>query len=183
MNTRVVKTGLLVLVAILLLAGLGIWFSENHRQRETESETKEADEVKSTNKDIADPLAQVSLGLYIIKTTVSIHAEGTCTDNLSESDDPSLRQLARVQARHCDGYQMAIEDTQELAKQAIINGQPPDTAYLFFTGETEDDWMGLFTSLKRCQKVENIFRETDVPTRSCRDWKKTVWYQMPSPKA
>ena len=183
MNTRVVKTGLLVFAAILLLAGVGKRFSENYHQRETESETKEAAEVKSTNKDIADPLAQVSLGLYIIKTTVSIHAEGACLDYLSESGDPSLRQLDRVQAKHCDGYRMAIEDTQELAKQAIINGQPPDTAYLFFTGETEDDWMGLFTSLKRCQKVENIFRETELPTRSCRDWKKTVWYQMSPPKA
>ena len=182
MITRVAKTGLLVLVVILLLAGVGKWSSENYLQPETESETKGADEVKSTNNDITDPLAQVSLGLYIIKTTVSIHAEGACLDNLSESDDPSLRQLARVQAKHCDGYRMAIEDTQELAKQAIMNGQPPDTAYLFFTGETEGDWMGLFTSLKRCQKVENIFRETDVPTRSCRDWKKTAWYQMSSPK-
>lgn len=108
--------------------------------------------------------------------------------------DQSLEKMANRHKALCDAYKVARSEMQVIAEWAKKFKKAPSEAFLFYIWDSPDesegcsgslvsfatepceDIVGLFTSIEKCNEVEDKVRVADIGTRPCRVWNKELVY-------
>jgi len=93
-----------------------------------------------------------------------------------------LHNLVNRFSRICQFYGEAISETTPVFEEIKQRGSLPTKLYYFSiylpddndNGSTKkEEDIGLFSSLAKCETIEMIARENNIPTRKCNQWNKT----------